>query len=388
MKLAISSPATGSIESELQSSRSFYSNLLVLALVLLLVSDTLVAVGRGLPLPTSTWALAVLFVLVGGALTRRTPITRWQLILGGAMVAHLVAFAFVAQAQGAGLASAAVLAHVILAAIPFVAGRLTLKTVSDVLVLSMSISLILAVVMPEAVFSLDARAVISALGRFKGVWGHPNIMGTVAVLGVILHKSSRRPRYALSISCGVALITLSYGAILSGVAALIYWRFARNQTWPVVVAVAGAASIPLMLALSAAVPGHYFTGRVTIWRTALEVGGADRFGSGLTFYQDRLAADVHIGAYHAHNQILQGYATGGILLACAAVVTLLVMAISAREAIGRTVVVVITVTAAVEVPLLLDFPGSRMVLLLLVMTVIARTTSIHYGPSMHAGGES
>ena len=189
--------------------------------------------------------------------------------------------------------------------------------------------------------------------RLAGLTPHPNALGPIAAVLVVLEWRRRPARIPLLVALAALVWSQSKTAwaalAIVAVIALYRWlrrRSTRRTLLPVVV-LAGVVGVSIYLALGLLAPGHdtikrdngaeTFTGRTSIWEVTLEVWQTDRLvGYGPDLWGDamdrRYRDRVGFAPGHAHNQLIQTLGESGLLGAAALVSFLLGLGLLARHA--------------------------------------------------------
>lgn len=260
------------------------------------------------------------------------------------------------------IALGAVLAH----------GHLRQSDVRATLRVLMLVSL-LSLAGPRA-FSYDVRVVLPLPGRLTGALGHPNVTGPAAGLLLLLTPPRLRWRVVLDLALAtlVLLLTLSYTALvaLTVAAALLRVRSQQVRRPIVPLGVILMAAPWLLVRFAPGIIGpELFTGRGAIWEWALKVHKESWQGLGIGLFGQLRGSVLPIKWFHAHNQFVMDWITGGWVLALATSAVVLGLGLGARAATDRRALscwLVLVLTSFTEVPFFLDFPGARVYLVVVL----------------------
>ncbi|MDP9887391.1 O-antigen ligase family protein [Pseudarthrobacter enclensis] len=269
------------------------------------------------------------------------------------------------------------------------------------------LSLVLAVVAPQIAFWDGQGRTWYGFSQLAGVTTHPNGMGTVAALAVIVElvrmEGLKRPRIWHLVAAVVALLgTQSRGAWLSAaIGLLLYLTFRSGARWvmillPVVMISLLAASTLLENVFDAlthwSAGGDISTlnGRTTIWANAL--GAVSRnpvFGTGprsfdLEYRSSVLGLGNLISSSNAHNQFVQTLVERGVVGLMILTVFLVALTGYALRVghhptrAGLVAVVAVFVSRfAVETPLNISTASLNGALLVVVTVLLASSKSEH-----------
>lgn len=331
-------------------------------------------VGRGVSAPVTApvvaAAAAAALLLVGfDALASGRRLSGWLIASVALHAAVLVAY----DRPFDGSPGVVLLAHVLVVGFVGAAPRLGEKDVFVVLTVMIVLSLLTPFVLGSAAFSVDERSLLS-LGRLTGVFGHPNLTGMAGALVVVLAWRHPGRRLACVVAIGCLALTASLTGMVAaaaGVASLMLGSSAparRALTTAVVVALAAPALVAFLAPewLTAGL----FTGRGAVWLWVAQ-SDLDRVrGAGTELFDALRGSWFPIGWYHGHNQVLNDIAVGGVslLATTAALLGRLRHLVADRRAFA--VWTVLAVTCITETPLHLDYPGSRVLLVGLVVIVL------------------
>lgn len=225
--------------------------------------------------------------------------------------------------------------------------------------------------------SIDERSLFFLDGRLRGVFGHPNMTGLIAVAAFLLALGNLRWRRTdLILSLTVIAAAASLTSLVAAVIGLAAWLI-RHQAARITVWIVGVISlfVPAVLTviLGSRLDPTLFTGRTAAWQWALSLDSPPLTGMGIGLFE-KLGAGKWVQWYHTHNQVIMDYISGGIPLVLATVILLAVVGYRAAIAVdGRQFVTwcVLILQCATEVPLVLSYPSGAMfstaVLLILAM---------------------
>lgn len=262
------------------------------------------------------------------------------------------------------------------------------------------LSLALAVLAPGLVFWDGQGRTWLGLSQLAGVTPHPNGMGTVAALGIMvelirLEGSKRGKPWHIVAATLVLLAAQSRGAWLSAVIGLIIYLVFRSGARllitlaPVLLATVLAASTLIegvanaMSQWSAGGDISTLNGRTTIWSAALEaVTRSPVFGVGPKSFDLEYRADVLglgglISSSNAHNQVVQTLVERGVL---GLLILLVLVAVLFRNAVqgggparaGLVAVLAVFVSRfAVETPLYISTVSLNGAMVIVVVVLIA-----------------
>jgi len=262
------------------------------------------------------------------------------------------------------------------------------------------LSLVLAVAAPHLAFWDGQGRTWFGLSQLAGVTTHPNGMGTVAALAVIVElirvEALKRPKVWHLFAAIIALLaTQSRGAWLSAIVGiLVYLGFRTGVRWvtiavPIIMLLLLAASTLLENVFEAishwSAGGDISTlnGRTTIWANALEaVRHSPVFGTGprsfdLEYRSKVLGLGDLISASNAHNQFVQTLVERGALGLVVLIVFLVVLTRSALQVTNPTragllaVLTVFIARFAVETPLNISTASLNGALLVVVTVLVA-----------------
>lgn len=266
------------------------------------------------------------------------------------------------------------------------------------------LSLVLAVVAPQIAFWNGQGRTWYGFSQLAGVTTHPNGMGTVAALAVIVElvrgEGLKRPRVWHLLAAVVALLgTQSRGAWLSAaIGFLVFLTFRSGARWvmvllPVVMVSLLAASTLLENVFDAlthwSAGGDISTlnGRTTIWANALNaVSRNPVFGTGprsfdLEYRSSVLGLGNLISSSNAHNQFVQTLVERGVVGLIILVVFLVMLIRYALRVDNPTRAGLIAVVAvfvsrfAVETPLNISTASLNGALLVLITVLLASSES-------------
>ncbi|WEO77988.1 O-antigen ligase family protein [Cryobacterium sp. SO2] len=252
------------------------------------------------------------------------------------------------------------------------------------------LSLIAAIVLPLLAFNSDDSRSLFGIGRLEGITAHPNTLGAVAVVAVVIELKLSSSRVWVLIPFLALTFAQSNTSWIALILALAVRRdlLAKTLRFLAVAGVLLASSIVVIWpdkanALVGAVLGDNFTfnGRTKIWDAAM-IGFNEYpiFGYGPTLldqsYRDRYLPNFDAAA-QAHNQLVQSLASAGII----GLLSLLVLAVvlykragdlrRLGDATGLALLVLLTMRAATETPLRPGGAGLPTFILIVVICYIA-----------------
>lgn len=315
-------------------------------------------------------AATALLLLVGlDVLAGRRKLSGWLIASVALHAAVIVAF----DRPFDGSPGVVLLAHALVVGFVVAAPQLGERDVFVVLTAMVVLSLLTPFVLGPAAFSVDERSLLS-IGRLTGVFGHPNLTGMAGALVVVL--AWRRPgrRLALVAAVGCLALTASLTGLVAAAAGVASLRLgsstaARRALTAVVVVTLAAPALVAFLAPEWLTAG-LFTGRGAVWLWVAQMD-LDRFrGAGTELFDALRGSWFPIGWYHAHNQVLNDIAVGGVSLLATTALVLgrLRHLVADRRAFALWIV--LGVSCLTETPLHLDYPGSRVLLLGAVVVVL------------------
>lgn len=254
-------------------------------------------------------------------------------------------------------------AHVLLISTVLVARNLTVNDLYNALLVTSAISLS-TLALGDAGLSHDARTLPGLSGRLKGIYGHPNV---TAIAGVLLLVTAFRGPKKRTAGVIVGVSTMAATASLTGVLAALV---ALSALW-LGRSKAGRSGLTFALLLGLATPAliarnadpALFTGRVHIWNWALELSFDRWNGIGSAVFSDLRGSLFPISWFHAHNQILMDYVTGGRVLVIVTLALILALRMVSRESYAFALWSVLAIVSITEIPMTMDYPGARVIIL-------------------------
>lgn len=242
---------------------------------------------------------------------------------------------------------------------------LSLEFISTILRIGMVASICTLIGGANAL-SVDERSLFVLDGRLRGVFGHPNMTGLIAVAAFLLALGSRRWRKTdLVLSLSVIAAAASLTSLVAAVVGIAAWLL-RNQAARMLVWFAGLVSlfVPalLTLMLGSRLDPTLFTGRTAAWQWALRLDSPPLTGLGIGLFE-KLGAGKWVQWYHTHNQVIMDYISGGVPLFLTTVILLAVVGYRAAVASDKRQFVtwcVLVLQCATEVPLALSYPSGAM----------------------------
>ncbi|WP_419202770.1 hypothetical protein [Paenarthrobacter nitroguajacolicus] len=240
--------------------------------------------------------------------------------------------------------------------------------------------------------AVDERSLFVLDGRLRGVFGHANMTGLVAVATLLLALGATKWRkFDLVLSVCVVLAAMSLTSLAAACIGLAAW-LVRARAARLAVLVLGLISlfVPMILVLTmgSRLDPQLFTGRSGTWQWALSLD-FDRFTGLGTGLFETLGAGKFVPWFHAHNQVIMDYVTGGWPLATATVLLLASIgawAVSAHDPRQLVLWCVLVLQCLTEVPLILNYPSGGMLSTAIIVVVILQVPSIK--PSALNGIES
>lgn len=242
----------------------------------------------------------------------------------------------------------------------------------------------------EKAWSKDDRLQFLDLpGRLTGLFGQPNVTALCAAFTILCLNRKHRKHFGfhLLIATIVLLLTASltviFGILFAMLVVLSYRYIGKT------VALLSSFSIlvfsvvyPFTLRESEVnfLTANQFTGRVAIWGWTKNVITTPGFKPNLNLFNEHLSSlSSHIPWFHAHNQFLMNWATGGLVMATFGVtlpLILIVLAFNQDERLktGVAAIIILVVNLSFEVPLFLDKLDARTLLLVLVIHKVSEGT--------------
>lgn len=231
--------------------------------------------------------------------------------------------------------------------------------------------------------SVDERSLFLLDGRLRGVFGHANMTGLVAVAAFLLALGSVRRWKKIDLALSVCIIAAatSLTSLAAAGIGLAAW-LVRDPALRVLVFVAGMISlfVPAVLVecMGASLDPTLFTGRSAAWQWALSLDVPPMTGLGPGLFET-LGAGKFVPWFHTHNQVIMDYVTGGWPLLCT---TILLLASVGRWAVAsndhRQLVMwsVLVLQCATEVPLVFNFPSGSMLSSAIILVLIIRDRNV------------
>lgn len=264
-----------------------------------------------------------------------------------------------------------------------------------------ALSIFAILVVPDVGFHELPGGRYLALDRAQGVMSHPNGLGALGALTVVLHLIVRAPLHRIAMSLGLASLVLaqSYTSWLMFGAALL---FVSGQSSRVlhhgrrVALLAGAAALvvltmaPGMLAdrvESVVGDPEALTGRRTVWELALaEHDRNPWFGYGPTLlneeYRARHGFRTFEAAGQAHNQVVQTMGDSGYVgLAGLAVLIWTWVTSARRNPAAKALLALLLVRAMTETPFRPAGGGFGMFALVLVAAALTPQPGSQVSPN-------
>lgn len=279
--------------------------------------------------------------------------------------------------------------HVALIAILLSSKFISFEFIGLVLRIGMIASLV-TLVGGATALSADERSLFLLDGRLRGIFGHANMTGLVAVATLLLALGNgRRWRKtdvllsAIVIAAATSLTSLVAAGI--GLAAwLVTGRAGKYAVWAV-----GMVSLfiptAVVLAMGTQLDPGLFTGRTAAWQWALSLDVPSLTGLGIGLFAE-LGSGKLVPWFHTHNQVIMDFVSGGWPLVCTTVLLLAAVGLRAVRASDRRQLVmwsILILQCATEVPLVLNYPSGAMfstsIILLLAIGAIHPDRSHTFG---------
>ena len=251
------------------------------------------------------------------------------------------------------------------------------------------LSLAATVAIPEIAFNTVEGRTVFGIERLQGVVGHPNTLGIIAVLGLVLEIHSRSSLIWKLLSLSTLLLAQSFTAyvaliVAAAVMAATIWVRRTIILAGLVAAVTWVVRPDTLLALWAAVaPAEVATlnGRTRIWDAALH--GFEQypiFGFGPTLLNEQFRVLYLPGQFaaagQAHNQFAQTVSGEGMVGLIALGIMLIVFLVRALRlagidrGLGLALLGVLFVRALTETPLRPSGVGISAFMLVLAFGVL------------------
>lgn len=229
-----------------------------------------------------------------------------------------------------------------------------------------------------AALSVDERSLFLLDGRLRGVFGHANMTGLVAVAALLLALgSSRWKRLDLVLSVSVIAAATSLTSLFAAGVGLAVW-FVRKPPTRLFVWVVGILSLFVPAAAVQILGSHLdptlFTGRTAAWQWAMALDVPPFRGLGIGLFE-ALGSGKLVPWFHTHNQVIMDYVSGGWPLALATVLLLISVGYWAATSSDRRQLVmwsVLVLQCATEVPFVLNYPSGSMLSTAIILLLIVR----------------
>lgn len=263
-------------------------------------------------------------------------------------------------------------------------------------------SLFLMIVAPDMAFNLVEARTIFGLNRLEGITPHPNTLGFVGVLGVILEISGRRRKgwmAWLALALAVTLFAQSHTAwIALAVSSLfVSGRFARIYRLSafgvgVAILIVAIAVPAVSERLVGFLSGDDLNGRDRIWAATVEgFRQYPVFGYGPTMLDADYRA-AYLGAFdaatHAHNQWVQSLGSTGIVgLATWIVLTIALLVRASQslqvDALPMALTIAFLARAYAETPMRPTGPGFETLVIAVVLCLVMLAPRRQDPPDTH-----
>ncbi len=252
------------------------------------------------------------------------------------------------------------------------------------LLLSNSISL-LSILLGSKAWSVDGRLEFLSLpGRLTGLFGQPNVTALAAAFTIVHLWGKNANKLNLLVAFIVlglsASLTVISGLVLAGIYLLVFKRFGKLlQLFFHISLLAISIFYPFLILFSQidSTEAKRFTGRVAIWDWTIQKITEPSFIPQIDLYSNLYQSESsHIVWFHAHNQFLMNWATGGLSMAIFGICLLLVIILvavqgKANSSLKFAIVTILLLNVIFEVPLTLDKLDARLLLLIFVISSIS-----------------
>lgn len=255
--------------------------------------------------------------------------------------------------------------HVALIAILMSAQFLSFAFIATILRVGMVASLA-TLVGGATALSADERSLFLLDGRLRGVFGHANMTGLVAVATLLLALGGRKWRKTdLLLSVIVVAAATSLTSLFAAALGLATW-FITQRAAKLAVWATGMMSlfvpVAVVLTLGPELDPTLFTGRTAAWQWALTLDVPEWSGLGIGLFAE-LGSGKLVPWFHTHNQVIMDFVSGGWPLLCTTVLLLASVGLRAVRASDRRQLVmwsILVLQCATEVPLVLNYPSGAM----------------------------
>ena len=243
-----------------------------------------------------------------------------------------------------------------------------------------------SLVFGSAAISVDSRSWLIG-GRLTGVFGHPNVTGMAAIACVVLCIWLKETKTLFFVNaCLVVVLSLSLTSLVALSAALLIWLLKSQRAKKLVtVSLAAATLIPIVLtfAIGLHIDESLFTGRAGVWWILAHFDTPVLSGFGPGFIQSLLDGG-DIPWFHAHDEIIMEYVSGGVPMLLTGIAVIFALAIKANrksDGLAQAVAVAFFVYAITEVPLFLDNTLARLPLAFIMLgTILAQSNPAEQMP--------
>ncbi|MFB9818551.1 hypothetical protein [Arthrobacter ramosus] len=268
-----------------------------------------------------------------------------------------------------------VLAHVALIAMIFCAQFFSPQFIGGILRAGLMGSLLTLLGGANAL-SVDERSLFLLDGRLRGVYGHPNITGMVAVIALLLAiGNSRWKKVDVVLSVAVIASAVSLTSLVAAALGLAAWSLrsllARRIAWVVGLASLFVPALAVVM-LGPRLDPALLTGRAAAWEWVLGLQIPVVSGLGIGLF-DSLGAGKFVQWFHAHNQFIMDFSTGGLPLAGLTLGILAVLgfwAASTRDRRPFVMWFVLILQCFTEVPLWLGYPNGTLLSTSIIILLI------------------
>lgn len=257
------------------------------------------------------------------------------------------------------------LTHIALIAILMCAQFISFDFIASILRAGMIASLV-TLVGGASALAADERSLFLLDGRLRGVFGHANVTGLIAVATLLLALGGGKwKKTDLLLSAVVIAAATSLTSLFAAMVGLATWfltqRFLKLAVWAI-----GMISIFIPAAavflLGARLDSTLFTGRTAAWQWALSLEVPELTGLGIGLFAE-LGSGKLVPWFHTHNQVIMDFVSGGWPLVSATVLLLASVGLRAVLASDRRQLVmwsILVLQCATEVPLVLNYPSGAM----------------------------
>jgi hypothetical protein len=249
---------------------------------------------------------------------------------------------------------------------------------------------LLSILFGEKAWSEDGRLEFLKLpGRLSGLFGQPNVTALCAAFTIFCILKNTTKYSALHFIIGIitliltASLTVLFGILFAILIVLVYNFVGQKLAF-----ILSLSILVFSIVYPFTIRGYEvnflttnkFTGRVAIWEWTKKLIFTPGFEPNIDLFNTHFASlSSHIPWFHAHNQFLMNWATGGQMMALAGVslpLSLILIAFSRSKGSSTSamVLIILLVNLTFEVPLFLDKLDSRALLLILVIHKVSERT--------------